>query len=82
MRMFFCYAESIQRDIDQHGEIVLSKIDEEASSGATFPFINVVCRTLGRLLRRVGPETTLPGRSLRTLPSSRRQRCSASWCID
>lgn len=43
--MFLYDAGSIQCEIGPHGEIELSEVDEEASGGGTFPFMNVVFRT-------------------------------------
>ncbi|WP_438022561.1 hypothetical protein [Sorangium sp. So ce233] len=46
MKMFFYDAESIRRELGPHGEIELYEIDEATPGGGTFPFINVVCRTI------------------------------------
>lgn len=43
--IFFYDAESIQREFGPHGELEIVEIDEPVHGGATFPFINIVCRT-------------------------------------
>ncbi|WP_437710322.1 methyltransferase domain-containing protein [Sorangium sp. So ce448] len=42
--MYFYDAESVKREFGPYGLVELSDIDEPAGSGATLPFINVVCR--------------------------------------
>jgi hypothetical protein len=45
LRMFFYDAESVEREFGLHGLVEFSKIDEPAPSGASLPFINVVCKS-------------------------------------
>lgn len=50
LKMFFYDAGSVQREFGPHGLIDCFETDEPAMSGASLPFLNVVCKTKAKVI--------------------------------